>query len=280
MGVRGFRLVLIWSVRGVIPLLPLACLAQSGTSQPTFQMTTGVEMLKLSQPDAMQTAALNVSLRNSAGTPLEQVALVTLSASTGNLLLQANAKSGRTEFGHLRSGAYTLQVFVPGYQAFQETLQLKGGTISNLTIPLLPGSGFGPAGTSPLSGLLVLSPKNQKLVAKIQEAFRDHQLEDAREWLEKLYRAAPGNPEVNYLYGLYESVVDDWSKAQSYWRMAVQIDPKHFAALIQLGQAALHEQKPADAVTYLNLAIEAEPTVWRPHALLAQALLSARKKPP
>ncbi len=270
---RTLRLSLVCFTGSAIFFHPSPAFTQAIPTAPV--QLPGVntrDLLTVGNGTPMSRPSLEVYLRDLSGAAVNQLALVTLSATTGNMLRQSSVKAGRVEFKDLKPGAYTLQVLAPGYEAFQQTIEMSFSPIT-VTISVRPGSSFGPAGTPAVPGLLVLSQKDQKLVAKIQEALRSDRPSDAKSPLEKLYHSAPGNPDTNYMYGLYESELNDWPKAESYWQMTVQIYPQHSAALIELAQAALHDHKPAEAASYLSRAIQAEPTAWRPHALIAQAYL-------
>ena len=270
---RIIRYVFLCGVGCATLFQPLPALSQAIPTAPVQMPGVNTrDLLTVGNGTPMSRPSLDVYLRDVSGASIGQVALVTLSASTGDLLRQSSAKSGHIEFKDLKPGMYTIQVLAPGYDAFQQTVQMNLAPMS-VTISVRSGSAFAPAGTPALSKLLALPQKDQKLVAKIQETLGGSKPHDARKPLEKLYGSAPGNPDVNYMYGLFESKIGDMGKAQSYWKMAVEVYPQHFAALTQLVEAALRDHKPEQAVPYLRRAIEADPTAWRSHALLAQALL-------
>jgi predicted Zn-dependent protease len=76
---------------------------------------------------------------------------------------------------------------------------------------------------------------------------------------------------VNFLFGMYWSLVNDWLQAESYWEKAVAIYPQHLLAQVSLSDALLRKNKPADAIPHLKRALEVDPNSWRAHALLADA---------
>jgi len=275
MFLRVFRIVLICAACRVVFFQPLPVLAQAIPTAPVQMPGVGTrDLLTVGNSTPMSRPSLDVYLRDLSGASIGQVALVTLSASTGDLLRQSSVKAGHIEFKDLKPGVYTLQVLAPGYDAFQQTIQMNLAPIS-VTVSVRSGTAFVPYGTPALSKLLVLSQKDQKLIAKAEESLNSKTAgpRDAEDPLKKLYRSAPGNPDVNYLYGLYESKHGDMGKAESYWQMAVQIYPQHAGALNELVQNSLRNNQPGEAVVYLRRAIEADPTSWRPHALIAQAFL-------
>jgi predicted Zn-dependent protease len=110
-------------------------------------------------------------------------------------------------------------------------------------------------------------------LGKALEALRANKPADARSHLDAVYRSAPGDADANFLLGVYSSQVNDWVHARSYWQKVLSLSPNHLGALLSLGGALMRESKPNDAAQYLNRAVEAEPTSWRAHAVLAEAFL-------
>ena len=119
----------------------------------------------------------------------------------------------------------------------------------------------------------ILGPRLQKELGKALEALRANKPADARSHLDAVYRSAPGDADANFLLGVYSSQVNDWVHARSYWQKVLSLSPNHLGALLSLGGALMRESKPNDAAQYLNRAVEAEPTSWRAHAVLAEAFL-------
>ena len=128
-------------------------------------------------------------------------------------------------------------------------------------------------------GLPVLAPKAQKLLDEVWKDLRENKLENAHASLDKLQQLAPSHPDVDFAYGMYEAHLNEPAKAKVYWRMTLELYPKHFGALLQLSQAALRENKPGEAVPLLNTALEVGPGSWRAHAMMAQAHLEQREFP-
>ena len=125
----------------------------------------------------------------------------------------------------------------------------------------------------PAEDFQVLAPKLQKELGKALEALQANKPAAARSHLDAVYRSAPGDADANFLFGFYSAEMNDWVHARSYWEKVLVLAPNHFGALLSLGDALMRDNKPADAVRYLNLAVEVEPTSWRAHAMLADASL-------
>lgn len=119
----------------------------------------------------------------------------------------------------------------------------------------------------------VLGSKLQKELGKALEALRANKPADARKHLDAVYRSAPGDADANFLFGVYSSQMNDWAHAKGYWEKALVFSPNHLGALLSLGAALMRESRPNEAAQYANRAVEAEPTSWRAHAVLADAFL-------
>jgi tetratricopeptide (TPR) repeat protein len=119
----------------------------------------------------------------------------------------------------------------------------------------------------------ILGFKLQRELGKALEALRADKPADARNHLDTVYRSVPGDADANFLFGIYSSQMNDWVHARSYWEKVLALSPNHLGALLSLGSALLRESKPNEAVQYLSRAVEAEPTSWRAHAVLADAYL-------
>jgi len=123
----------------------------------------------------------------------------------------------------------------------------------------------------------VLWPNAQKDFNKALEAMQAEKLNEARKHLEKLARSAPGNPDVDYLWGVYYSGTNDWKQARSYWEKAVQIYPRHAFSLSALAQLSVRDGDLTSAIRYLTQATEAEPSSWRFQEQLAAAYFRQRE---
>ncbi len=119
----------------------------------------------------------------------------------------------------------------------------------------------------------ILGFKLQKELGKALEALRANKPADARNHLDTVYRSSPGDADTNFLFGVYSSQMNDWVRARNYWEKVLTLSPNHLGALLSLASALMRESKPNEAAQYLNRAVEAEPTFWRPHAALADAYL-------
>ena len=216
------------------------------------------------------TIDLDIYVRGADGGPLEETAMVTLVAPTGQISGQGTTLGGNIKFSGIAATEYTIQVVAAGYE--DEVRELDGyvAGYSRIAIQMKAASNQeARAGSS----RILLAPKAQKELGKAVEALRANKPEEARGHLEAACRRAPNHPAVNYLYGVYFFQMKDQEKAKSYWTKTVEFDPKHVPALLSLSEALMREQKLPDAESYVKRAVEADPNSWRGHAILADVLL-------
>jgi tetratricopeptide (TPR) repeat protein len=219
----------------------------------------------------MPTSRLDVYVRDVNGGPISQMALVTVTRMTSQYWQQMTAQAGRATFDNVASGRYTVQVVVPGFEKAVEDVDVIGGGGSETVYVTLKLESPDAGAAAVVPGPPVLSPKAQKELGKALEALRASKFAESRAHLDAVYRLAPSHPDVNFLFGVYSSLVNDWQQAKSYWEKATTIYPQHLLAQVSLSDALLRENKAADAIPHLKKALELEPHSWRAHALLADA---------
>ncbi len=248
-------------------LLPASGLAQRPPVDPSGGRPPGGAAAGIVIP----TSHLDVYVRDVDGGPISQMALVTVTKMSNQYWKQMTAQAGRASFDNVASGRYTVQVVAPGYVKAVEDVDVLGSGGSELVyVTMKPESPVGEAAPV-VAGPPVLAPKAQKELGKALEALRASKFAEARAHLDAVYRLAPSHPDVNFLFGVYSSLINDWQQAKSYWEKAIAIYPQHLLAQVSLGDALLRENKPADAIPHLKKALEFEPNSWRAHALLADA---------
>ena len=216
------------------------------------------------------TIEIDIYVKGADGGPIEQTAMVTLVAPTGQVAGQGTTLGGNIKFSGIAASQYTIQVVAAGYENMVKDFDGYNAGVSRVVIDMRPSSNGDSGAGSPQ---ILLAPKAQKELAKAVEALRANKPGDARSHLEAAYKMAPNHPAVNYLYGVYYLQMKDQEKAKSYWTKALEFNPKHVSALISMSEALLREQKIPDAESYVKKAVEADPNSWRAHAILAEVLL-------
>ncbi len=111
-----------------------------------------------------------------------------------------------------------------------------------------------------------------------REALDAGHLETAERKLELAYSYVPENAELNLALGNLWLARGDEAKARSFYRATLAADPRHRAALSNLGVMELQAQSWGRAIRLFEAAIEAEPHDAKSHYLLARALLGAGER--
>ena len=223
------------------------------------------------QQNAYLRADVDVNVTGPNGAPLEGSAVVSMTKINGEFFDQKTAKNGYVRFNEVPPNEYTIRVMSPRYQSTSKQLDVRERSLAKITIEMKPLSDAEDAAAS--AGFYALPPKVQKEVGKALEALRANKPKDARGHLDAAQRTAPNSAEIEYLFGVYASQVNDPVQARDHWLKAIELNPKHLSALLGIGFDLLRENKAGEALPYLNRAAEAEPSSWRAHALLAEALL-------
>ncbi len=224
----------------------------------------------------LASSTITIKILSPDGTPFLGMAAVNLINFGGSSAGFGTLRSGEVRFPNLAVGRYTAEVLAPGYKKLSEMVELSvAGQNQYAYLTLVPESSD--SATTPSSSAPLLAPNAQKDLNKALEALRQEKPEEGRKYLEKLSRSAPGNPDVNYLWGVYWSTKNDWTQAKAYWKKAVQIYPRHAFSLSALAQTALHDGDLPSAVSYLSKATEAEPSSWRYEEQLASAYVRQKE---
>lgn len=273
--IRRFRFVLPSSCLLAATLLwPQPCPSQAQGGNQTSK-PDGV-LGKQGRPVTEST--LTVNLRDQTGGVIAQSAVVTLTPAVGGPPKQVTTKTGEADFEDLAPGRHTIRVVADGYEHLKQVIEVTGThTIANLQIQrvtedlTLGGVQLGGGMDTNIHAAAGVKMEKTRLVSKVTTALRANKPEQARTYLERLYREESQDPNVSYLYGMYEKEVNDMTKAQYYWQRALGLDPRHFASLMELGHTALDDDKTAEAVPYLRRAAQADPTAWQPQVLLVRA---------
>jgi tetratricopeptide (TPR) repeat protein len=213
---------------------------------------------------------VEVNVRRADGNPIDGHIVVQLVTVTGQLFQQLSVKGGSARFSHVPKSEYRVLVIAPGYHKAESKIDLStGGNLSTLDVELVPISDAEDAVSN--RGIAALNPRAQKEVGKALESLRTNKPNNALNHLQSAQKAEPNSAEVEYLFGVYASQLNDPAQAKAHWNQALAINPEHLSSLLELSQELVREKKSAEAVPYLNRAVLAEPSSWRAHALLAEA---------
>jgi tetratricopeptide (TPR) repeat protein len=91
--------------------------------------------------------------------------------------------------------------------------------------------------------------------------------------LELAYRYVPENSEINFALGNLWLEKGDSTRAKSFYRRAIEINPRHSGAYNNLGVLAINESRWEIAAAFLRHSLEIEPSDGKTHYLLAKVYL-------
>jgi tetratricopeptide (TPR) repeat protein len=197
---------------------------------------------------------------------------VSLLRVNGQVFMTTMAENGRVRFASVPKGELTAQVVASGYETGKKTFEVlhDNGEVK-VKVELQPMNDREAAASD--RGISALNPKAQKDIGRALQALHASKPNDARQSLEAAERDAPNSAEVEYLFGIYASQMNDMELARSYWKRTLQLNPNHLSALLAVSQDLLHERKADQATGFLEHALQVEPSSWRAHMLMAQAEL-------
>jgi tetratricopeptide (TPR) repeat protein len=101
------------------------------------------------------------------------------------------------------------------------------------------------------------------------------QWELARKQLESAHAYAPSSTEINLALGNLWLQQQKATQAAACYLAVLQVDPRHKAALSNMGVLALSEKHWDSAVNYLSAAIDVDPSDAKTHYLYARAQFEA-----
>src|SRR5579863_6095800 len=243
-------------------LVPFTCWAQGPPSVP------------LGSESMITETSVEVDVYATDGSALPGATYVSL-IKDGKAFATTLAVSGKAHFANVPKAALTVQVVASGYDTTTKKFEVLDPNEVKVRIDLRPMSDREAAATD--RGIAALNPKAQKSVGKALEDMRANKLANAQADLTAAQRFAPDSADIEYLMGLCASRSNDAASAKAHWTRALTFNPNHLSSLLALSQNLLHAHDTTQANIYLHRAVDAEPTAWRAHMLLAQADLLDRK---
>ena len=108
-------------------------------------------------------------------------------------------------------------------------------------------------------------------------ALRSANLKEAQKQLEKAFKLAPANAQINFLYGYLYLQQKDFDKAEAYLNRAATLDPHRVQPLTLLGRVQLEHQEYELARKTLEQAVATDSSYWMAHYLLGDAYLKQKE---
>lgn len=122
-----------------------------------------------------------------------------------------------------------------------------------------------------------MSPRLQSEIDKAVDKMRREQFDAAQAHFEKAAKMAPGNLDVQYLWGMLEYSQKHFDLARTRFEAAVSIAPAHERTLVALGELELRTGQPQQAAETLEKAYVLNGADWRIHFLLAYAYAAQKE---
>ena len=224
--------------------------------------------------DALVSVVVNV--RELGGTPLQGSAVVKLSSDFSGLHLTASTQdAGTATFPTLHTGDYKVEVSSVGYKTKIETAEVMPGNSAYSVYVYLQPEGAADNANLPPSAT-TMTPKLQSEIDKAVTKMRRQQFDESRQHFEKAAKIAPGNPDIQYMWGMLEYYQQHFDLARTKFEAAVSLNPNHERALVSLGEIQLREKQSGQAVQTLEKAFLVNGADWRMHYLLAFAYADER----
>ena len=107
-------------------------------------------------------------------------------------------------------------------------------------------------------------------------ALRSANFKEAQKRLDKAFKVAPSNEQINFLYGYLYMQQKNFDKAEEYLSRAATLDPRKAQALTLLGRVQLERHKYDAAQKTLEQAVAVNSSYWMAHNLLADTFLKQK----
>jgi tetratricopeptide (TPR) repeat protein len=253
-------------------LAPIFLVGLASSFAPVSRAQAGGRTQSTSPMPAEDTlVTVVVSVRELGGGPLQGNAIVKLSSDFKGLhLTQPTRDAGNATFPSVRTGDYQVEVSSVGYKTKTEPASVMPSFASyNVYIYLQPESAAGNASAPPTSTMM--TPKLQSEIDKAVDKMRGQQYAEAQKHFEKAAKMAPGNPDVQYMWGMLDYYQQHYDRARTKLETAISINPNHERALVSLGEIQLRQKQSAQAAQTLEKAYLVNGADWRMHYLLAFA---------
>jgi len=119
----------------------------------------------------------------------------------------------------------------------------------------------------------IMSPKARKEARDAVSMLKVGDYPEAQKHLERAYKLAPSNSDLNFLFGYLYFQQNNYAQASTYLTAATSASPNNAPALTLLGRTNLAQGNYPAARSALEQAILADDDNWLPHNLLADAYL-------
>lgn len=229
--------------------------------------------------DVNRPVAVNVSVRDSHGFPLEEPVNVRLYSSLGAFDSRTTTREGSTaRFESVRAGEYQLEIKGVGF--LDSTEHVSIGTFGQevtLTVFLFREGEIYPGAPPPAP-----EKSDAKIRAEMEkglEAMKRKDYAAASKSFEKAAAMAPKNPDPAFLMGVAQLAMQQQNLARAQFEKVLKEFPNYQKAMVALGEMEYQDNQMDAAAKHLEEATRAGQTDWRVAMMLATIYAKSGRLP-
>lgn len=194
--------------------------------------------------------------------------LTNLANHEGEFLIAQGHKEA--VFINVELGKYDLTVTAVGYVSTHQEIDVLSPVTQPVDVVLHRDPYAVTLGEAPS----LMSHKAKKEADRAVSLLESGELTDARKHLEKAYKLAPSNADLNFLLGYLNFEQENYGQAATYLNASASLRPHSAQTLILLGRTNLIRKNYPAARSALEQAILDDDGDWLPHDLLADTYLN------
>ncbi len=176
-------------------------------------------------------------------------------------------------FTNVVLGKYDITVTAVGYLSTHQELNILSPVTEHVDIVLQRDPSA--VALNEASGLMSRNAKKE--AHRAVSLLKSGQLESAQKHLERAYRLAPSNADLNFLFGYLHFTQKDYAQAVTYLGTAASLRPHSSQTLNLLGRTNLLRGDYPAARSALEQAVLVDPEDWLSHDLLAEVYLHEKE---
>jgi tetratricopeptide (TPR) repeat protein len=250
------------------------------------QMPPSPEQLRVERPDQFHSITAYETAQGTAaivfhvfaeknGVDLDRPARLELrNLSNGSGVYQIIGSHEDGVFTNVIIGRYDITVSAVGYLNTHQEIQATDSTAPTQIDIVLHRD---PSAINLADAKGPMSREARKEAKHAVSFLKAGSLADAQEHLERAYKLAPLNSDLNFLLGYLYFQKREYAQAETYLGMAESLSPHSAQTLTLLGRADLAQNNYLAARSALEQAVLADDEEWLPHDLLADAYLHQKE---
>ena len=244
-------------------------------SSPFAGGNTSLQMSEVSRPTCAIEQRLVVTVVDEAGKHLDRQAIVKLHDNKRNIdTWDTTDNDSSMLFCQIDIGDYQVDVSAVGYLAQHKDQHVALVQDRELKL-VMHKDPMAIDLSTPESAMPANARRETKLAVN---ALRSGNFKEAQKQLDRAYKLAPSNAEVNFLFGYLCMGRKEYDKAEPYLSHAATLEPHSVRTLTQLGRVQLERKENDAAGKTLEQAVAADPTYWMAHYLLGDVYIKQKEQ--